>query len=947
MKKTQLIEVFANIRATIVSFISIAMFVALGIAVLLGLQWASKALAASMDKAFAQTNYHDILVQAPVGFQEDEIEELRKIDGVESIETGYQSTQQVNVGSIRTSVRFQTVPPTMDQLIVHEGTLPQKANEIALMDHWAKNNGFMVGDTISLVHDGNDADGMNALTGDTYTITALVESPQYTSKDSATYSMVGSTVSGVGFVTEDAFDKNSASFLFGIPCLYVKCANTQGLSTFSDQYKGVAGDVAQRINDKSAALLTERLSTTYDTVKVAMDTLTKVVDNSRKAVKALKAEESKILEQQKQGSISQSDANDRIAKVYAGLDKCCAEFNKESASALDSLGLPPLEGIDRTTVSEILDDLQNAIQDKASFQMRFMGQNVKFNEIPNLINNLNETFVKNGRNAFTLDRAHNGGVVMAQMLMSILDKLRYSMASLFVVVGLLVCYSAISRIVNENMMQIGTKKALGIFVGEVTASYLLYAGIAVCAGVVAGVLVALFVVQTIINPALANVFVLGRYARYFSLMDTMLAGGIELLLILAATWFSCNRILRKRTVELLSGVVPPTAKEHFYESWSVWKRLPLFRQVVINNCFNDKRRVVATLVGVAGCTSLIVCAITLNNNVLGSFAKQYKDVYGFDAIAQIDPTSKTAQKDVAAKLDKGSLPNAPVYYKTCVLSNGKGNMAIASLIVPTNADKFQSVYHINPTNNQNVDLKDDGAWIGSGFAASSGLKVGDKVEITDSTGQSNSVPILGFFEHHLINVDVVMGANAYKTHFGTEPIANSLLVSTANQGYDAVAKSLAGTKGYLNLKNDKALANRAFVQFSKLSRAVVIIYLGLSALMAAIVLLNLDIMYVNEKKRELTVLMICGFTTKEAKSYVRSDTIVLTAIGVVIGVAVGALVGYVSVVSVEPPNVSFIHGVDAVACLVGIAATFVFSLIAGYVALRRIPRFSLTDINRM
>lgn len=947
MKKTQLVEVFANIRATIVSFFSIVMFVALGIAVLLGLQWASKALATSLDKTFAQTNYHDILIQAPVGFQDEEIEELRKIEGVDSIETGYQSTQQVLVGNISTSLRIQTVPPTMDQLIVRAGTLPQKANEIALMDHWAKNNGFKVGDTISFVHDGNDKDGIRALNADKFTITALVESPQYTCKDSATYSMVGSTVSGAGFVADDAFDKDATAFMFGVPCLYVRCSNTQGLSTFSEEYKRTTGDVAQRMNDKAAALLTERLSTTYDIAKKALDALSKAVETANKAVLALKQEEGKVLEQQKKGGISQAEANAQISKIYTELDKACATLNEASASSLDSLGIALPQKVDRTNVVEILSNLQEEIKERSNFQLSFMGQNVKFDEIPNLIENLKTTFAKNGRNAFTLDRAHNGGIVMAQMLMSILDKLRYSMASLFVIVGLLVCYSAIARIVNENMMSIGTKKALGIFVSEVTASYLLYAGIAVCAGVIAGVLVALFAVQTIINPAIANIFVLGRYARYFSIPDTLLAGGVELLLILAATWFSCNRVLRRRTVELLSGVVPPTAKEHFYESWALWKRLSLFRQVIINNCFNDKRRVVATLVGVAGCTSLIVCALTLNDNVLGSLSKQYKDIYGFDAIAQIDPTSKTAQKDVAAKLDKMSLPYAPAYNKTCVLSNDKDDMAIASLFVPTDVDKFQSLYHINPLGRQSVNLGEDGAWIGGGFAASSGLKVGDKVVITDSTGQSNNVPILGFFEHHLINVDVIMGANTYKKHFGTAPIANSLLVSTGNQGYDAVSKSLAGTKGLRNLKNDKAMASRAFNQFSKLSRTVVIIYLGLSALMAAVVLLNLYIMYVNEKKRELIVLMICGFTTKQAKSYVRGDTIVLTAIGVVIGVVLGAIVGHISVLSVEPPNVTFFHGVDALACIVGAGATLVFSYLAGLVALRRIPRFELTDINRM
>ncbi len=942
MKKTQVIEVFANVRATIVPFISVMMFVALGVSVFLGLRWSANALASSIDNVFQKTNYHDIFVKAPVGFMDDEIDEIRNLEGVEAVETGYLCNQDAIVGKSTMPLRVQSIPSTMDQPIVKEGALPTKTNEIAIMDSWASKNKVGVGDTLRF----SDAEGVGGLKGDSFVVTARVTAPDYLFKDSSTYALVGSNVTGVAFVAPEAFDQDSFAFVTGIPCLYVRCANTQGLSTFGNQYQQTTDAVAQRINAKSSDMLTERIGSIYDVTRTAVDTLKSVVSKYRASYSKLMKEQKTTSEQGTANKSSADQASKQNKAVDKQVDTLGSKFVGEAADACEQLDISLPAKVDHTSFADVLTELESLLKDVDQLKLNINGQRVAFSEIPNMLNNLKETFQKNGRNAFVLDRAHNGGVIMAKMLMDILGKLRYSMAALFVIVGLLVCYTAISRIVNDHVVQIGTKKALGIFVGEVTSGYLLYAALAVILGVAIGVLVALFVVQTIINPVLANVFLMGPYPRYFSLTDSLIAGVLEIVLILAATWFSCHRVLARRTQELLSGQRPPTAKEHFFESWGIYKRLSLLGQVVVNNCVNEKRRVVATLIGVAGCTSLVVCALTLNNNVLGSMDAQYKDVYGFNAIAQLDPSVKDASAAVSKRLDEKSMENAPTYRKTCTLS-ANGDVALATLFVPTDAQKFQDMYHIHPQCGTSADLSQDGVWLGKGFANTSGLKIGDSVSISDSTGQSADVPIAGFFDHYLTTIDAVMGADTYRRHFGSTPIANAVLVNTHGNGVDSVAKTLADVKGFAGMRDDKALAARAFNMFSKLSRTVVIIYLALSALMAAIVLLNLDVMYVMEKKRELIVLMVCGYSTKAAKSYVRGDTIALTLLGTLLGIFLGAIVGYLTVRSVEPPNVVFLHGINAQACLIGAAVTLVFSAIAGFVAFRRIPKFDLTDLSRM
>ncbi len=882
MKKTQLYEVFANIRATFVSFFSIMMFVALGVAVFLGLHWSAMALQTAMEHSFEQANFSDIEITVPRLLTEGQIDELSRVEGVELMETGFATTCQFKVGKETTRAKVQSIAPTLSQPVVVEGSLPTESDQIAVMAHWAHNNNVNVGDRLSIA-DGSDPD----LSQESYTVCALVESPSYLAKSPSTYGVsMGGPISCVMFVTEEGLG-DALSFDSSV-CLYVRCKGTAGLSPFSEDYRKNVAPISDRLSKRVGTDLTEQLTALYD-----------LFDESRtKLSKALKD-----------------------PKNLKGL-------NKEEKQAVRQL--------------------QGVIDESGNMTFTIMGQQVTIDEAPQRIQNLKDLFDKGGAQAFVSDRSHNGGIMFAQMLIDILERLRFSMAALFVVVGLLVCYSAISRMVHEQIVQVGTKKALGLFVGEVTMGYLVYAAVAVTIGVLAGAAAAVLVVQAILNPPLANCFVLGTYPSYASAPQALGIGGVELTLILAATWLSCHGMLKRRTIELLAGTKPPTAKPHFFETWKIWQRMPLLGKTVVNNCLNDKRRVVGTLMGVAGCTALVVCALTLNNNVLGSFNQQYAKVYAFDAIANLDTSYKKAQESVQKAFEKKSMPTAPVLVRTVALGTTGDERASmpARMFVPTNDERFFERYHARTTSGGEVDLSQNGVWVAAGFGHSSGLKEGDSVRIIDMAGEIHELPILGFYTHYLVTPDVIMGSKAFEKTYAFKPTANALLVDSGSADIVSLANELARTPGLNGISNDKYLSQRAFNQFAKISRTVVLVYVGLAALMAIVVLLNLDLMFIQEKKRELIVLMICGFSVRDAKRYVSCDMVFLTLVGILLGIALGAAAGFVSVRSVEPTNVMFVHSINARACLMGAGISGAFALVMGLIALRRIPRFKLTDINR-
>ncbi|MGI6220832.1 MAG: FtsX-like permease family protein [Coriobacteriales bacterium] len=543
-------------------------------------------------------------------------------------------------------------------------------------------------------------------------------------------------------------------------------------------------------------------------------------------------------------------------------------------------------------------------------------------------------------------RSDNGGVLQVEQLSEITNQLSFSMAALFLIVGLLVSYSALGRLVREQITQIGTKKALGLHSHEITRSFLLYAGMAVIAGIILGLLVSIFVVQPIIGDAFAKQFTIGTIASHFSVGIFALSAAIEIMLVLLTTWFACRSILRRNAVDLLRGEEPPTGKERFFEKWGLWNRLPLFTQTMVSNCLNDKRRVFSTLVGVAGCTALVVTAITLNDNVMKSYDLQYDDVYGYNAIAYSDPDVDGALDNIAAALDEQGCPHVAVARESFSAQLEDGSKSPLTVIAPVDEGSLDTFYRISPIGDETVDLSQDGVWVTRAYAFHKGAEIGDVLTVEDVEGDSHELPILGFYKYYLPSSEAVMGNAAYKRLLGEDPVANQLLVNTCDKSVDELAEALTGVEGLHKLKDDQSVNRENFDSFSSISSAVVIIYLVLALLMSIVVLLNLNFMFIDEKKRELIVLMINGYTVKQAKRYISNDTIVLTVIGIVVGLVIGCIMGSVTVASVEPSTAVFFRGIDWRAVIAGVIVSGVLSFIMSTISLRRIPRFNLTDINR-
>lgn len=541
-------------------------------------------------------------------------------------------------------------------------------------------------------------------------------------------------------------------------------------------------------------------------------------------------------------------------------------------------------------------------------------------------------------------RMYNSAIIALKLTGDSFYNTRFSMAALFLIVGLLVCYSAVTRIVHDQVQKIGTKKALGMSGKSITVSYLAYSGTAVLIGGISSLIISVFVIEPIMYKGAGRSFILGEPRISCTFWLVMICLLCELFLILLCTFFACRTVLKRKTVNLLVGDEVNHGKSRPFERLKAWKRMPLFYKTIVNNCLNNKRRVFATVIGIAGCTALIVCAITMNDNIQNSFEKQYSDIFLFDNIIYFaDDDADSGAEIQKALLDKG-IDSTVLKSSFSGLVMPDGQKVYAQIFVPlqNNKDDFINIIPCGKT----VSKPENGVWMNVSYANEYNATAGDTLKLVDMKGKSHDVKVSGFYENYLTKHQLIISADAYSDIFGEEPRSNSIAFRIGENDPDELEKELSKIDGFISLNRYKEISRNFFDSFTSVFKVLVSIYLIMSVAMALLVLLNLFTMFVEEKKRESIVMMINGYSRKQIKIYLNRDSIFLSVIGIIIGLVVGTFMAAISIHSFESSVAYFLKDTNLKACIIAVIGSSLLSFLMMKIALHKVDKLVLSDINK-
>lgn len=809
LKRTQLLELRNNIKNTRVSFISIVMFVALGIAIFSSFAWVALSLTQIVDDEFNEASLCDFSITCPYGITEEGIDAIEKLDDFDEVETVRTAFSFFKTAKGNCQIRIGELGNKINKPIMVEGRLPEKKGEIAVEAWFADNHGLKIGDDITF----ENSDGCE-LTTYKFKITALMESAAYISKASDTYGtgLNNLAVDGLMFTSKDSF---SNEFDTCYQELLIKSNKLRGLNTFSDEYK----KQSKSIEEKN----------------------TKELKKLRKSIK----------------------------KSIAGV---------------------------------------------------------------------------NGLEGSICTREYNFGFSAIRIVIQSIKKMKMTMAMLFFIVGLLVCYSAVSRNVYNHTILIGTKKSLGFYNIETTLGYLLYTASAVVLGAILGFLIAIFLIEQIMINILSEAYVISETLKYYEFSLILILTLVELLLMLLCTWFACYDIHKKNPVELLTGSFAIKKGKLFFEKLSIFKRLSPFNKVVVRNFFIDRKRVISTILGIVGCTALVVCAITMSDNTDMSFGKQFDKFYSFNKIVYYQNVeNKKTEKNIKNRLKNKGIKFACAHCGAGLVSMPDKTQMGAQFYVPTD-DNFEDFVKIHPT--QKLAVPDDEAvWVNISYAEEFGAKPGDKIELENSFGEKKKFKIAGFYEYYLVGMQIIFSKEVYEKGWQEKPVSNAMFICS-KESAKQIEDVLSDIEGYAMTNDYYVVAKNYFEAFTSVSKALEVVYLVLAILLAFLVLLNLFTLFVEEKRKELIILLINGYSIKKARAYIYRDTMLLTVIGIILGVVLGTFIAKISIRAAQNSVTYFISDVNPFACVMGVVICAVLSFLMLKVAFMRVKKFELPDINR-
>ena len=822
-----------SIKTTRVAFISIIMFVALGVGVFLGFSWTGSAFDQSTDNFIEKYKLHDVEISYPLGFSVEDIENIKSTEGVDALEGRRIVYNYFNLGKSVYQAKIIEITDELDTLYVIDGSLPGECGEIAVDKGFADKVGIKLGDTITLKSDmpdessahaamtlpltdmapaadmQYDADdsGMLYLNTAEFKVTALVISPEYACDDQTVYGASptnGLTIDTGLFVDAASFNEER---LPGYTDVVASGSNLRGLLYLSSEYESAADDLSERILER--------------------------------------------------------------AEDIAGTD----------------------EGIAAST------------------------------------------------------RLSVGFLTVTRSIGIILKSIRYSLAGLFFIVGVLVCYSAVTRLVFSQMKLIGAKKALGLTQSEVTVYYLFYTGVAALVGSILGMGLG-YASECLILNAFSISYPFDAFAHLFSLPTALAVSLVQLVILLAVTYVSTAGILKKSAITLLNDNSTASAKAGFYEKLGIYKRASFLNKMIISNAFTDKRRVIGTVIGIVGCTALIVTALTYGRSVSNSFSKHMKDYCHFNHVVYYNAENGDAKENIAGVLADYTDIAAPCRYEYDMVEELGDSLGLLNIFVYDDAEAFSRAFTISERENLTGAAPYAGTWIGYGYKANNSEKDCSSVEVTTMTGEKVNVPIDGFMDYYLPLYTIIMPESDYEAVFDKKAEFNAFLISISNEDMDALEEELAEIDGYI-MTNDYYSAKKLnFSIFEGISTILDVIYVILAIVMSILVLLNLLRQFIDEKKKELIIMLINGFDIKDARKYIYTDTIVLTVIGIILGTVLGTVLGILTVKGFESGSLYFLKQPDLVSCLCGIAGTAVLSFVMCMISLKKIDEFKLTDIGR-
>ncbi len=521
----------------------------------------------------------------------------------------------------------------------------------------------------------------------------------------------------------------------------------------------------------------------------------------------------------------------------------------------------------------------------------------------------------------------------------------------FVMVAALVCLTTMTRMVEEQRTQIGTLKALGYKNGAIIFKYLLYALTAATAGAVSGMLVGMKIFPAIIITAYGMMYVIPDILLPYDYILMICTTGVSVLLTAVTVYFSCGGILHDCPAALMRPKTPKSGKKILLERIGfIWNRLSFSYKVTMRNIFRYKRRMLMMIVGIAGCTALVLTGFGVYDSVNDILQKQFGEISNYTGITAYDNTVTDEQTAKIGKmLERYDCEGNRIYQKQITVYNGKKSTEAYIFGGADNETIAQFVTVKDRRTGEQYTVTDDGVIINEKLASLlGGIKKGDTVTIALSETKRVTATVTEICEnyaHHYVYITEKL----YKELSGEEGLPYNCFFFNSEDGddmtesdRDELAQELMKIDGVMGVSFKTSVAGTFSSMLKSLLFVIVVLIVSAGAL-AFIVLYNLTNININERIREIASLKVLGFYDKEVSMYVFRETVILTLIGTVTGMVFGRFLVDFVVKTAEIDMVMFGRTVHPMSFVFSGLITICFAVIVMLFMHRRLMKVNMVE----
>ncbi len=498
---------------------------------------------------------------------------------------------------------------------------------------------------------------------------------------------------------------------------------------------------------------------------------------------------------------------------------------------------------------------------------------------------------------------------------------------IFFLVAILISLTAITRMVEEDRGLIGTYKALGFKTREIRRKYLVYAAVASALGGVVGDFCGFVVLPKILFAFFDAMYDIPKYDVHFEPASGIIGILMFMVGILLAVLYAVHSDMTHMPATLMRPSVPKGGTRIFLEHIPVfWKRLSFLNKVTARNLFRYKKRLFMTVIGIMGCTGILVCGFGIKNTVADLQPSQYDNVVRYDILAVATDNDKMlSYMDDPENIE--SYLELEVNSMTIRTQTGE-NEVVQVLVVPDDAPITEFVKLADADGNETT-LATDGIMITPSIEEVLGVEVGDTVFLQDLSFNEAEFPVALVTENYLGDV-IYVSESCYEAAFGRDFTANGVLIrlTDACREGDPIAYSdaLGAREGVLSTVSTQSL-NEEFAQGVTLMNVVVYVIIVLAAALAFVVLFTLATTNISERERELATIKVLGFFDAEVHSYVNKETVILSSIGIALGLPVGWLVTRLLCWLLKIPGMYFAPSVHVTTYVICAAMAVGFTLL--------------------